>query len=734
LSEKNLLQSSSTAEIIIHAVAEDIMGMKHDSSALAESLLVPKPVSQGSRHSPIPSRIKNYLTGSKCSSVQAQSLAQSCEDEALKFLALGFDPDLHWDRLPREIRELVIKRCTGQDDGLTRSQNEWLVFNQAQGIPVKTFLTRCNFGAFVAMSCRRYALGTRDETTDEKLYHEDTLNSLSFLRVKPPIAKFTTRKILRSLKIPFSVVYHNLGVCLRLLAIAFVAEPEFQRELDYALHPTPMIIRHIILFLATGVWKYTKFLQDIVMPVFLLHGRKNVNTLWKHIGGTTVSLKRQRIAIENNEGLSTAFIHPPIDQSGTFEVHQYGGDLDKEPEQNGKLQRISTYTKAMLLLRREDYSNGSKLNVYTYEYPTEVKGTRRKRLSKFNNHRYPILRKCIEGKDEFEEVNFNYRGLVQSGSYMLHGSLIRFNCHYRQGSNFDDELLRAEFVLPHLTCTVSWSAPPKNHQEKLDKWIPHSQVTEATFVLGADVYESHWSYDHKFHPIIHTTLNGEIIETPPIIRWDHLGVLKKPTKFSFHHDDPLITFRSLKSHALPRWLGLNTHHNPVSTSRARSRLWNAWKNTPGFDGVIVRWLDERLLRKEPLLRPYWRRRDRGNLTGAEAFLNENADGVMAAVDLDNSISGWAPLAIKIADLHSFGQGGDANSRTRSKDPDFDNEGLQVLAVDSGTWPNEGGGVSACRRDMINNLRSVNWHMIAESANDFGLPKHQASVRLVCMFF
>jgi hypothetical protein len=104
---------------------------------------------------------------------------------------------------------------------------------------------------------------------------------------------------------------------------------------------------------------------------------------------------------------------------------------------------------------------------------------------------------------------------------------------------------------------------------------------------------------------------------------------------------------------------------------------------------------------------------------------------MAAVDLDNSISGWAPLAIKIADLHGFGQGGDANSCTRPKDPDFDSDVLQVLAVDSGTWPNEGGGISACR-DMINNLRSVNWQVIAESANDFGLPKHQ--VRMVCRWY
>lgn len=700
------------------------MGMTHESSTLAESFLVPVPQFHIVRHSPVPSRVKNYLTVSKCSTSKARALARFCEDQTIQFLALGLDADLQWEHLPRDIRELIIKRCVGQEEMLTRSQHEWLVFNQAHGMPIKTFLTRCNFGAYVAMSNRRYALGARNDASGERFYHQDTLTSLSFLRVIPPVANFTARKVLQSLKVPFSAIYHSLGICLKLFAIAFVAEPEFQRELNYALHRNPKIIRNVTLFFATGVWKYTRAIQTIVMPIFLLHGRKNVTTLWHRVGGTTVSLKRQRMAIENADGISTAFIHTANGEDRNFEVHQYASDLEKEPEDKAKLQRISVYSKDMLLLSREDYSNGAKSDVYVYEYLTEHGGLRPKRLSKFQSHRYPMLRKCIEGKNAFEEVNFDNRGLVQSGSYILHGSLIRFNCHYRQGSNFDDELLRAEFVLPHLSCTVSWSAPPPSHPERLDKWIPHSQIMEATFVLGSDVYESHWRYDHKFHPTIHTTLNGEPIETPPIIRWDHLGVLKKPTRYSFHYDDPLITFRSIKSHAVPRWLGLNTHQNSVSTSRARSRLWMAWKNTPGFDGVIVRWLDERLLRREPLLRPYWRRRDRGDLPGAEAFLNENADSVMAAVDLDNSISGWAPLAIKIADLYSFGQGGDANSRSRSKDPDFDSDELQVLAVDSGTWPNEGGGVSACRRDMINNLRSVGWHMIAESANDSGLPKHQ----------
>jgi len=137
---------------------------------------------------------------------------------------------------------------------------------------------------------------------------------------------------------------------LRLLAIAFVAEPEFQRELDYALLSTPMIIRHIILFLATRGWKYTKFLQDIVMPIFLLYGRKNVNTPWKHIGGTTVSLKRQRIAIENSEGLSTAFIHSPTDDPEHSKSISTAGILTKSRRRTG-----SCSVSARIVKRRFSY-------------------------------------------------------------------------------------------------------------------------------------------------------------------------------------------------------------------------------------------------------------------------------------------------------------------------------------------------------------------------------------------
>ena len=211
-------------------------------------------------------------------------------------------------------------------------------------------------------------------------------------------------------------------------------------------------------------------------------------------------------------------------------------------------------------------------------------------------------------------------------------------------------------------------------------------------MIGADVWENKYFYDHKFHPTILTTLNGRSVDTPPFILYDHLDVLKKPDHISILDDNPLFSFTSVKSNALTRWLGFYNRKYPVSTSQARSRLWKAWKEDPGFDGIIVRWLDERLLRRDPVLRPYWRKRDVGFLDAAEEYLDQNRDAVMARVDLDNTISSWTPLAMKINDLYSFGQGGDACSMTRSnaasQEDDEDEAALHVIAIDTGTWPNE----------------------------------------------
>lgn len=435
--------------------------------------------------------------------------------------------------------------------------------------------------------------------------------------------------------------------------------------------------------------------------------------------GISTVVGKHKIDVESLNGPSTCFFNTLPD--GTKELHQYSGELKENPNGTWNLMAINIYSDKLILQQREEYSKEQRVNVFKYEYQ-DVKKSRSK---------VPMARECIDGALKGQIVRYDKRGYITSGSCMKDGNLTQFKFFYRKNAKHEDELLRAEFNLAHINIEVAWSAPPAKNPHKLDKWIPFVKVTEATFtdltdLEGHKVYKSRWTYEHKHHPTISTTLHDVEVETPPMIQHDYFKVLKKPQNCSFVSENPLFLFKSATSSYFERMLCLNRKFYPISTSRARTHLWKAWKTGKILDAVTARWLDERSLRSDRDLGPYWRARDTSRLDKATNYIDSRVDTIMARVDIESEISSWTPLAYKMSDLSTFGQGGDARINTRSQSSqmrDTEDE-LHVLAFDTGTWPNEGGGVSACRRDMVNNLNSIRWHIVAENANDFGVPKFQ----------
>lgn len=147
---------------------------------------------------------------------------------------------------------------------------------------------------------------------------------------------------------------------------------------------------------------------------------------------------------------------------GSFNLRQYRGVHSSEPESWDKLSYVNKYSEKISLLRREELRNGEIINIAEYDYQNL---TDSKRFSR------PIARRVIDGQDKFQLINYNRQGLVESGSYFKDGNFIRFRYHYRGMSKLDGEILRAEFVLPHLSCTVSWCAPRPRQSDPLDKWV-----------------------------------------------------------------------------------------------------------------------------------------------------------------------------------------------------------------------------------------------------------------------
>ncbi|EAW09376.1 glycosyltransferase family 4 protein [Aspergillus clavatus NRRL 1] len=696
------------AETLLHAVSESMLRMPHEYAVLSESL-----VSAG---------VTETMARQLREEANTPLVVRWAKKELLRQLCLGFECDTHWEKLPKTIRNALLDRCLGKPSHFSQSDRQWLQEHLCRfdTTDLDVHVARCNLGAATAVSILDYAHYGTGEAAMSK--DSETPLFIPYISNKLPAA-------LSFIRYPLHNFWYSLAAAIKFIIIALVAETEFQREFDHVMKYRPAIIRVPCVFLLNMLWSYSKMVQDFGLSFFLFYGRDNVKRLWDETKGMTISIKKSRFMVQGLDGTFTAFKHQEDD--GGFKVYYYAGEHKTEPEGTKTLKYVSTYSKEMLLHIRQEFKDGKPGNEYHYDYRAPSK--KNFKLSRGSDYRAPMGRRCIRGDNHLQSVQYNRKGLIEAGSYMKDGNLIRFKYHYRKNPRFGDELLRAEFVLSHITCTVSWCAPPIRHPEKVDRWIPHSKVTEATFVQGADVYEARWLYDHKFHPTIFTTLNGQKIQTPPMIEHDFLGVLAKPKYTSFVHDNPLFYCDSLSSNTITRFLGLSTKRFPVSTSRARSLVWKAWKDRVDFDGIIVRWMDERLLRRDKTLTLYWRCRDRGDLASAKKYLDLRADTVMASADLDDNISSWTPMAIKVSDLLTFGPGGDAVVNTRSKDFGSDTDkSLHVMAADTGTWPNEGGGVSACRRDMINSLRTIKWHMICESANDFGIPKHQTEQNILSL--
>jgi hypothetical protein len=423
--------------------------------------------------------------------------------------------------------------------------------------------------------------------------------------------------------------------------------------------------------------------------------------------GTITTMKHDRLIINDLKTTTTAYIQKLAD--GTVQLAHYSGEHQNRPEGNNQLLAINYYSEDLRLLRRQEYKWGNKVHEYIYTG---------------HKNRIPAKR-----ESENEVLHYSTQGFITSGSGSRNGIPCEFIYTYRKKAQFDDNLLSANYKFPAptpWTAEVQWCVHPTRKPELLHRWIPYSNVTRALFTSDAVVYDTKWVYDHKCHPTVSTLMNGEEAQTPDLILNDQLGIFKKPVSTSFLSEDPLLPFKNLRCTYLTRLFRQNEKSTPISTSQARTYLWQSWKATTQIDGVTARWLDEMALRSEPILKPYWRARDSGRLHAALKYLRQHGDAIMASIDIEHSVSAWTSLAFKMSDLFALGQGGDApiNTRTTAGQINDTHDRLHVLATDTGTWPCEGGGVSCCRRDMVDNLENIKWHVVAETANDYSLPRFQ----------
>ncbi|KAI5367114.1 hypothetical protein Slin14017_G021500 [Septoria linicola] len=700
-------QSQMIAEAVVRATAETKLSISRDHAALTELLVVHADTEASSL---LPENVKRHLDATAS---ERNRIVKHSDEETLRHLLLGLDCDIEWDNLPGKIRSFLLDRCLGLACAAGETEVDWLrtSFFGNRFTTIQQYLARCDLSITLASATKAYA-----QAKSAELYgSEDDGSELAnrFQRFETgPIPLNRPTDFIGKIKYRIRATYKGWRFAVKFYIIALTGEPEYQRELDYFIANKSWAVQYTIRFFLNGAWMYVKLLQWLIVPQFIFHKREDVRVLQSHMRGIKSTMIDDKVITQSFYGVQTGFLCTKANDITILSL--YNGKHDTRPSGNEDLVAASTYYHSGLQLKeRKGYANGELCSTYNYDYDS-------------GSTKLPHTRVCVSGTNKGQIMRYDDRGYVTSGSYFKDDNLIQFKYHYRKHAKYDDELIRAEFHLAHMSMKVSWCYPPPERQDDLLLWIPNSKVAECTYTMGADVYRCWWNYDHRSHPTIHTTMNGETIMTPPMIRFDWYGVLAKPKKNTFVVDNPLISFRNRNTNWLIRLFKLNEKWYPISTAASRNILWKTWKGSKNLDAVSVRWLDEMALRRERVLFPYWLRRDFGLLHSARSYFRDNTDSILARTDLDPEVSSWSPIAFRYGDLDSFGQGGDAriNTRTQSTQLSDNNETLHVLCMDTGTWPNEGGGVSACRRDMVNDLSTIRWHVVAENANDFGVPKFQ----------
>jgi hypothetical protein len=383
--------ASIVAEAIISATCEHHLGMSHDHSILAELLVADR---NNDGEIAISEGVKHQL---RVSAKDRAHVIAGGDKMILRHLLLGVNPETMWDDLPQNIRTFLLAHSAGQSHVLSIEEEDWIAARScaADAFSCEDYIARYHLSATLTTAivayARRAGPARINFTIDSNSLNLDeeciaTNSNLVFTRAaKGPLGYLTTR------------VKRVWMACVKFLILSLVADPEYQRELDYMTSTLPSSIRYPITFPLNGIWCYAKFLQSLIIPVVIFHERDNVKALRSNMKGIKTVLQKNSVLIENLRGPSTCFWSQKED--GNIKLRQYSRKHDTEPEGMEQLIAINNYGDKFRLRQREEYKGEKLLNMFSYEYPQGKKPSK-----------LPLQRQCIQGRLSGEIVRYDWRG------------------------------------------------------------------------------------------------------------------------------------------------------------------------------------------------------------------------------------------------------------------------------------------------------------------------------------
>lgn len=254
------------AEALVSSTAENCLGLSHDHAVLAE-LLVHGNYSSVS----IPEGIKRQLQLQLQLSCRPQrELIASTQRAILRHLLLGIDIDQEWDLLPADVRMSLLQRACGKSYNVSTSQVEWIRsrFKLTDSADLDVWLEIYDMSASLAVAVNNYA----QLIIDEETARTSTLN----LSKGSPVLSLqssddqTPGCSSHGVKARLLQTYLKIKSCIKFTVLSLVADPEYQRELDYMLRTQPLFISWPAKRCLTCIWSFGKVLQDLILPLVLV--------------------------------------------------------------------------------------------------------------------------------------------------------------------------------------------------------------------------------------------------------------------------------------------------------------------------------------------------------------------------------------------------------------------------------------------------------------------------------
>jgi hypothetical protein len=660
--------------------------------------------------------------------------------DLMKPLCFGIDVNTEWYTTPVTVREAVLARVLGDSTPFTSETSKWLV-TTSKDIELEDF--------HVSLCLRVYGL----VKTRLKNLNSSSNSQSSISEVKRIPAELDCKELQRTGS-GFSVFVRFLLACVHMfvstskwLAILSGAASEVERELWYSLKGVPEPFGSAILVSLLLFFKVCWYIKNTWITFILMYQRPALKRIVRlALRGSTRELFRNSIIAELPEKTVTGFASYSMSSDITLDI--FDGSLEQRPSTDPAA--TCNYCNSRLQTRVD--RRGTEQIKTTYHY-----------LASDENVRIPDHKDVIESNRTLRHRYDRY-GRVSSGQLNLGTTEIGFNYHYRKAPKHNSDILRAVYQQSDSTTsprlTVFWSVPGQGRPMEDDLAIPSERVTSVVKEVGGRRFVTTFTYEHKRDPRNTTVLEQDGQQTlgvePPRLFDGEDRLLQKPTHLSFDSDDLFLHhqpghMRRLLSSISPNqglfakvcsritsslpfaksYWKRHIVYQRIPTWRLRAQLWTIWLKTNDLDAVTSCWIDELIIRQEPLLRRYWRLRNTGRLRLAKEALDKDSDEIVSAIEMPFEVSQTCVLPIKPADLYTMGLGKDATQITnRPQDCYKDTrDRISVIFNDVGCWPDAPGGVSNCRRDLVNGHKTIRNHVLAESAHDYGISRFQLEMNV-----